>query len=190
MGFSSQTPNQVNLWCWTWGSTTVPAGAVARCPPRPLCPSRWPQRRAAPSRRSAALGCRRPAQDPMSTGTPGMIPHALTAPWYLQCLQEAEGAQTPASGHDAEGGVVQQLLVVKPGRGRGVKRGLSTIRSPAMKHSAQSAPKSPSPKTALSPGTAQGGLQAVHPPGCESPFCATAGKGIHRALRPHRKSQY
>lgn len=150
MGFSSQTPPppppRVSPWCWAWGSTAVPAGAVARCPPRPLCPSRWPQRRAAPSRRSAALGCRRPAQDPMSTGTPRMVPHVLTAPWYLQCLQEAEGAQAPATGHDAEGGVVQQLLVVKPGGGRGVRRGLSTIRSPAMRHSAQPAPKSLSPK--------------------------------------------
>lgn len=82
----------------------------------------------------------------MSTGTPRMVPHVLTAPWYLQCLQEAEGAQAPATGHDAEGGVVQQLLVVKPGGGRGVRRGLSTIRSPAMRHSAQPAPKSLSPK--------------------------------------------
>lgn len=48
----------------------------------------------------------------------------------------------------------------------------------------------PEPQTALSVGTTLGGLRAVHPPGYESPFCAAAGRGIHRALRPHRKIQY
>lgn len=33
---------------------------------------------------------------------------------YLQRLEEAEGAQSPAAGHQAEGGVVEHLLVVVP----------------------------------------------------------------------------
>lgn len=47
----------------------VPAGAASRCPPRRLCSSRSPRRRAAPSHRSAARGCRRPARDPTGAGT-------------------------------------------------------------------------------------------------------------------------
>lgn len=46
----------------------------------------------------------------------GQLPAVAQQHWDaggLQCLQEAEGAQAPATGHDAEGGVVQQLLVVK-----------------------------------------------------------------------------
>lgn len=47
----------------------VPAGAASHCPPRRLCSSRSPRRRAAPSHRSAARGCRRPARDPTGAGT-------------------------------------------------------------------------------------------------------------------------
>lgn len=102
----------------------VPAGAASHCPPRRLCSSRSPRRRAAPSHRSAAQGCRRPARDPTGAGTePGdpaggsLVSPPPDPPPYLQRLQEAEGAQAPAAGHDAEGGVVQQLLVVEPGGG-------------------------------------------------------------------------
>lgn len=62
-------------------------------------------------------GPRRLGQSPQTPLRGSLIP--LPTP-YLQSLEEAEGAQAPAPGHDAEGGVVQQLLVVKPGVGDGV----------------------------------------------------------------------
>lgn len=102
---------------------SVPAAGASRCPPQQLCPSRWPRRRAAPSRHSAAPGCRRPVGGPRRLGQSPRTPlRGCRVPLptlYLQSLEEAEGAQAPAPGHDAEGGVVQQLLVVKPGVGDG-----------------------------------------------------------------------
>lgn len=104
---------------------TVPAAAASHCPQQQLCPSQWPRRRGAPSRRSAARGCRQPvtgphagwdrAPGPRGGGSPILLPTR-----YLQSLQEAEGAQAPAPGHDAECGVVQQLLVVEPRMGEGM----------------------------------------------------------------------
>lgn len=35
---------------------------------------------------------------------------------YLQGLEEAKGAQTSTSRHQAEGGVVEELLVIKPSK--------------------------------------------------------------------------
>lgn len=107
----------------------VPAAGASHCPRQQLCPSRWPRQRAAPSHHSAAPGCRRPVEGPHRLGqspwTPVRGSPAPLPTLYLQSLEEAEGAQAPAPGHDAEGGVVQQLLVVKPGVGDevGVRHG-------------------------------------------------------------------